>query len=90
MYVLTTAGVQGFAFDWVERKGIEHLANCHFPAGTECWVFSEEDYALMGEPPFEAIVPDGQPDFVTLGKLSWKEAHPELFDVYVKPDEPKE
>lgn len=87
MYVLTSSGVTGFAVDWVERKGIEHLCNCHFPEGTECWVFSEEDYALMGEPPFEAIEPEGDPNFVSVGKAAWKVAHPELFDDYVPPQE---
>ena len=87
MYVLTSSGVTGFADDWVERKGIEHLANCFLPADTECWTFTEAQYEAMGRPDFSAIEPDGQPDFVTIGKPAWKEIHPELFDDYVKPVE---
>ncbi len=87
MYVLTSSGVAGFASDWVERKGIEHLCNCQFPAGTECWTFSEAQYEAMGKPFMSAIKPDGPCNFVTIGKTAWKALHPELFDDYTKPQE---
>lgn len=85
MYILTPSGVTAFANDWAEREGIEHLANCHLPEGTECWSFSDEEYEAMGSPPFEALEPDGTPDFVTIGKPAWKLVHPELFDDYIAP-----
>lgn len=87
MYILTSTGVTSFAIDWVEHKGIEHLCNCHFPAETECWIFSEQDYEDMGSPDFSAIDPDGAPEIITIGKIAWKKLHPELFDDYVAPKE---
>lgn len=80
MYVLTSSGVTGFAVDWVERKGIEHLCNTNFPAETECWTFTEARYEEMGNPDFSTLVPDGKADFVTIGKTEWKKLHPDLLD----------
>jgi len=80
MYVLTGKGeVTGFAVDWVEKYGIQHLCNVYLPEGTSCWTFTEDDYTAMGEPDLKALEPDGKADFVTVGKEVWEAQNVEFF-----------
>ena len=80
MYVLTGKGeVTGFAVDWVEKYGIQHLCNVYLPEKTSCWTFTEDEYAAMGEPDLKALEPDGKADFVTVGKEVWEAQNVELF-----------
>ena len=80
MYVLTGKGeVTGFAVDWVEKYGIQHLCNVYLPEKTSCWTFTEDDYTAMGEPDLEALEPDGKADFITVGKEAWEAQNVERF-----------